>query len=440
MKNAVLHKWWVSILVGLAFLPGLCQALPSATNKFVIIRGEDPSNTKTTLFLPYAFPSESMGTTFGAGSIVKGYHQEQLLFGATVFGSSDAAGGVILGMWDYRLPGLDTLYFSAMGSAGYYPRQRAYTSLNGTGLDTEAGGNDSDENDYMEHDGFDKWFDYKFEYVFPIGGLGNRRIISYHTSDGMLKSGASGGFEWNPFTSGITTLMIKQYNRYQSYNTDNGTVSGTIHPIEVGLRYDNTDFTLNPSKGSSQYIALTRDFGWTGSETSWTFFEIEASKYFDLGPSKIARQRVIALNGWTGDTLSYKKASTGGGDTVLQNNAPFLAGARLGGFWRMRGYDANRFNDRSVVYASAEYRHTLFYNPIADISWLRFLQLDWFQIVGFVEGGRVANEYKPSTLFSHWKTDFGLGIRAMVASGIVRLDYAYSDEGSHVWFMVGQPF
>ncbi len=434
-------KWgWVLFLLTGVLYAQTCPALPPATNKYIAIRSEDPSDSKTTLFLPYIFPSDSMGTTFGAGAAVKGYHQKQLLFGVTIFGSTDAAGGVVAGMWDYRLPWLDNLYFSAIGSAGYYPRQRAYTSNGRTGNDAEAGGNDSRKNDFIEHDGFDKWFDYKFEYVFPIGGLGKRRIVTYHLYDGILKSGATGGDVWNPMTSGITTLVVKQSNRYQSFNTDTGTVSGTIHPIEIGLRYDNTDFTPNPSKGSSQYIALTHDFGWAGSESSWTFVELEVSKYFDLGPSATARQRVIALNGWTGDTISYSAESGNSGDIIRQNHAPFLAGARLGGFWRMRGYDANRFNDRSVIYTCAEYRHTLIKNPISNISWLRFLQLDWFQLVGFIEGGRVASKYNASTLFSNWKKDIGFGLRAMVAGGIVRLDYAYSDEGSHAWFMVGQPF
>lgn len=428
------------VLILCCSLAGISHAAPSATNKFTIVRSEDPGTTQITLFLPYAFPSDLMGTTFGMGTVVKGYGQEQLLFGATVFGSTDAAAGTIIGMWDYRLPWLDTLYLSAMGSVGYYPRQRAYTALNRTGKDSEAGGNDSDPNDYMQHQGVDQWFDLKLEYVLPMGGLGQRRLPVYHLSDGILTSGATGRKGWNPWESGITTVVLKQYNRYQSYDTPGGIVSGTIHPIEIGIHYDNTDFPSNPSRGSAQYLALTRDFAWSNSDFTWTFLEFETSHYLDLGPSQTARQRVIALNGWTGDTLSYDTYPDSSGNIIRQNHAPFLAGSRLGGFWRMRGYDTNRFNDRSVVYACAEYRHTLRYNPIARIRWLDFLQMDWLQIVGFVEGGRVANQYNLSTLFSSWKTDIGLGLRAMVAGGIVRLDWARSSEGNHIWFMVGQPF
>ena len=106
----------------------------------------------------------------------------------------------------------------------------------------------------------------------------------------------------------------------------------------------------------------------------------------------------------------------------------------------MRGYPQNRFHDRSVIYAAAEYRYTLDWNPLADISWLKFLHTDWLQLVGFAEGGRVANEYDFSELFSDWKVDAGFGIRAMMAGGVVRLDIGASEEGANAWVMFGQPF
>lgn len=122
------------------------------------------------------------------------------------------------------------------------------------------------------------------------------------------------------------------------------------------------------------------------------------------------------------------------------NRPPYYDGANLGGFFRMRAYPMHRFNDRSVIYTTAEYRYTLDWNPIKDISWLRFLQMDWWQLVAFAEGGRVASEYNLSELFSDWKADAGLGIRAMMASGVVRLDFAASEEGVGVWAMFNQPF
>ena len=48
--------------------------------------------------------------------------------------------------------------------------------------------------------------------------------------------------------------------------------------------------------------------------------------------------------------------------------------------------------------------------------------------------------YEYSDLFSDWKGDIGFGFRAMMAGGVVRFDYAVSEEGSAGWVMFGQPF
>ena len=428
------------LLVFYVVFPNICQARSEATVKYSTIRSENPKGEKEFLILPYAFPSDSMGTTGGVGAMTKGYGQEQLLFGATIFGSEDEAAGIIAGIWDYKLPWVERFYFSFMGSLGYYPRQRAYTMIGRTGSESEAGGNDSHKEDYIEDSGQDNWFEYKLEYVLPIGSMRNKSIAEYHLKDGLLTSGATGGDFWNPLETGITVLMIRQFNRYQSYETDDEELEGTIHPIEFGILYDNTDYPTNPSKGSSQYFGITHDNGWLESEEKWTFIEFEASKYFDLGESSLARQRILSLNFWTGDSPTWEITTNSSGESLVSNNPPFLEGARLGGFYRMRAYPNNRFNDRSVIYTTAEYRYTPKWNPIADISWLHFLKMDWFQVVGFIEGGRVANEYSFSKLFSDWKVDIGIGLRAMVAGGVLRFDIATCDETTTGWVMFGHPF
>jgi hypothetical protein len=429
----------VLMFVCLVF-PGLCQARPDASVKFSTIRAENPKEGKEFLILPYAFPSDSMGTTGGIGAMIKGYGQKQLLIGATAFGSADGAAAFIGGLWDYQLPWFERFFFSTMGSVGHYPRQRAYTQLPRTGSESDAGGNDSSEYNYVEEEGQDNWFEFKFEYVLPMGSMKNKSIAEYHLTDGLLTSGATGGDFWNPLETGITVLMLKQFNRYQDYESATGTVEGTIHPLEASIFYNNTDFASNPSKGSSQYFGITHDNGWLDSKDKWTFIEFEASKFFDMGESSRARQRVVALNFWTGDSPTYDVHTDGSGQSVVSNSPPFLEGSRLGGFYRMRAYPNNRFNDRSVIYTSAEYRYTPRWNPIADVSWLKFLKMDWFQVVGFVEGGRVANEYSLSKLFSDWKVDAGIGLRAMMAGGVVRFDVAGGEEGATAWVMFNQPF
>lgn len=419
------------------------QARPDASAKYSVIREENPNMAKETLILPYAFPSDTMGTTFGVGGMAKGYLQDQLLFGGTVFGSVDDAKGILAGMWDYRLPWTERFFFTALGALSHYPRQRAYTEVprpaDGS-IPPPAGSNDSGEDEYIEDEGDDNWLDLKLEYVLPIGSMKQSGIAEYHLENGLLKSGATGGQSWNPMESGISVLLLGQKSRYQNYQTDTATYSGDMFPFQIGYYYNNTDFVTNPSIGSSQYIAYQKDFTDESTGGSWDFLEFEASKYFNFNTSRFSRQEVLALNFWTGNSFSYDVVTAPNGESIVEHKPPFLTGANLGGFYRMRGFPNNRFNDRSVIYTAAEYRYTLKWNPFANINWLRWLKTDWFQLVPFVEGGRVADEYDFSELFSDWKFDAGLGIRAMMAGSVVRLDMAASEEGGAFWVMFAQPF
>lgn len=383
-----------------------------------------------------------MGTTLGVGGMVKGYHQKQLLVAGTVFGSADDAKGFLGGMWDYRLPWTQRFYFSFIGSLANYPKQRAYTESPrrySDALPAQAGTNNSDKNNYVEDDGDDNWLDLKIEYVLPMGSMTNDSMAEYHLKNGILQSGASGGEFWNPMESGISVLLLGQKSRYQSYNLGDFTYDGDTFPFRFGYLYNNTDFPVNPSRGSSQYIGYTHDFSDDSDVGNWSFIEFEASKYFDLGESGGARQRVVALNFWTGTSPSWDETIDENGTQVVEDHPPFFEGANLGGFYRMRGFPNNRFNDKSVIYTAAEYRHTLKWNPVAGVSWLRWLRLDWFQLVAFIEGGRVAGDYDEE-LFKDWKVDGGIGIRALTAGAVVRLDIAVSEEDTMAWVMFGQPF
>ncbi len=416
------------------------DARPRTSIKNTSTRAENPKQSKSTLIIPYGFSSESMGVTLGVGGMMKGYGQDQLLLASTAFGSFDEAVGLFLGMWDYRPPVVNRLFFSAQGMIGHYPTQRAYSAPYFEPDSVRPGSNGSGKDQYLEESGYDNWSDFKLEYVLPLGSAKHSSMIEYKLKDGLLQSPPVGGETWNPLESGVTTLMLRQFNRYRSFEADEGDLAATVHPVELALSYNNTDYPTNPSIGSSQYLSLTHDFGWLESPEDWTFVEFEASKYFSLGESEYARQRIIALNFWTADTPSWEETVTEEGLVDVKHRPPFYEGATLGGFYRMRAYPVDRFNDRSVIYATAEYRYTLNWNPIGNISWLRFLQSDWLQLVGFVEGGRVANDYDLSELFSDWKVDGGVGIRSMFAGGVARLDVAFSEETTSMWVMFNHPF
>ncbi len=430
----------VTFLLGAALIADFAEARARATVKQQSIRAENPrEDGQESLILPYAFSSDSMGMVIGVGGGGKGFYQEQMLIGGSVFGAVDEETyGVVGGIWDYRPAWSERMFLTVAGSYGHYPNQRAYASLDYAQRDVRPGSNDSDEDDYVETGGENNWLDFKVEYVLPIGAAKMNSMATYRLRGGMLESGATGGESWNPLESGITTVMLRQFNRLESFETEFGDFERPVHPIEIGIGYNNTDYPPNPSTGSNQYLALKQDFGWGDAITEWTFLEFEASKYISLGTSERAKQRVVALNMWTGDALSWDETTNSEGVVELDGNPPQHDGATLGGFYRMRAYPSKRFHDRSVLYTTAEYRYTPKWNPVGNVNWLRWMKMDWFQLVGFIEGGRVANEY--GDLFSDWKADAGLGVRAMMAGGVVRFDVAASEEGSGMWVMFGHPF
>ena len=422
-------------------LAGQIQARPTASVKMSVEREENRRSKGDTLVLPYAFSTESMGTVIGVGGMARGFYQDQMTVGGTVFGGKESH-GIALGAWDYRFPWTNRLYISAIGMLGYYPRQRAYTSgdLFIPPDIPPPGSNDSSPNAFIEAQGASNWLDIKLEYALPIGAARNKGMIDYRLTNGLLTSAPSGGDQWNPLSSGATVVTLQQTNRYQSFENDEQKVDGTVHALQLGILYDNTDFPTNPSRGSSQYLAVTHDAAWFDSEDKWTAVEFEASKYFSLGASEHAHQRIIAINGWTAYSPSWETETNAQGATRPVDNPPYMEGATLGGFYRMRGYDMNRFHDKAAIYATAEYRYTLRYNPLKGIEWLRFLNLDWFQLVGFVEGGRVGPSYTSDDLLNDWKSDIGFSLRALTAGIVVRFDMAHSDEGTNAWVMVGHPF
>jgi hypothetical protein len=441
-----LNRQLMSMVLMVALASGPAAAQMPTTVKNSTLREGNPKGAKERLIIPYIFSSETMGLTFGVGGLAKGYGQDQLMVAGTVFGSNDDlesmdnAAGVIVGMWDWRLPFTQRFFLSTTGAAGYFPRKRAYSApafIPGT---VRPGSNNSEADQYVEVGGNDNWVDFRLEYVLPIGAADDQAMLTYKLKNGILASAPTGGRVWNPLESGVTNVLLRQYNRYQTYQIAPADLERTIHPVQLGVTYDNTDYPTNPSFGSRQFIGVTHDFGLLESDQTWTFWEVEAAKYFSLGSSDWARQRVLALDFWTGDSPTYGETVQPNGLIRKTNTPPYYEGANLGGFYRMRAYPFYRFNDRSVIYSSAEYRYTPHWNPIGEIHWLRFLKMDWMQFAGFVEGGRVAREYTLSALTSDWQADVGVGFRAMVAGSIVRFDVAGSNEGLGFWFMVGQPF
>jgi hypothetical protein len=414
------------------------QAKALSKVKYSVQRQEN-IKMRESLVLPYIFSTDDLGLVIGVGAMATGLYQKQMTLSVTVYGGGDTK-GLGAGLWNYRVLDSERLFFSAIGMMGEFPLLRVYSPLpNEMTPPPRLGSNDVNFDDFIQASGSSNWWNITLEYVLPWGSAKEKSMTSYQLVGGLLKKDTLQA-DWNPLTTGPSIIVARQFNRYQQYKNEEGELSGAVHAFEVGMFYDNTDFPANPSQGSSQYIAYSYNPKWLESKEQWDFIEIEASKYFSLGKNSFAKQNIIALNAWLGYSPSWQVTSDDMGNNQVNNNAPFLEGATLGGMYRLRGFRQSRFHDKAVIYTTAEYRMTLAYNPTENVRWLKFLNLDWLQTVLYVEGGRVSPTFHRATLFSDWKSDVGVSLRALTAGIVVRLDFTHSKEGTSTWLMVGHPF
>ena len=393
------------------------------------------------LVLPFAFYNKRFDLAYGISWGTNGFIQDQMRTFVEVMGSSNSSFNFSMLVSDYKLPFFERLFFSPVISIGKYDDIMAYIDGNPHYPNERAGTNDSDEDDYIDKKGWDSFVDLNLHYVLPIGAGKTSGTQTFVLEKGFPLEGLPGGKVWNPFKSGITALGLRPFYRYQSFDKYGG---GTEHIDTNGLKayleYDNTDFFQNPSTGSYQRIGVTRDWGWFGSSDSWTVLEAEFCKYFSLGQSRRFRQRVIALDFWTADTPTWDSHISGGKE-VIRHRAPYFMGPTLGGLYRMRGYPRFRFSDRAAIYYSAELRLTPQWHPLGDIPWIKkWLKWDYWQIVPFVETGRVADTWAISELHRNMKVDGGIGVRAYMRKLLIRLDIAFSDEGGGATLWIGHPF
>jgi hypothetical protein len=234
--------------MGLSFFS---QAKSSAVVKFSVERAEN-TKERETLFLPYAFSTDDMGAVFGVAAMTTGLYQKQMTIGGTAFGGEESK-GLALGLWDYSLFGSQRLFISAIGMAGKYPLLRAYSPLPDEVTpagENRQGSNDSSIDDFIESSGTNNWWEVKLEYVLPIGNAKKQGMANYKLQHGLLTENKEVE-DWNPLKTGTSVLVARQFNRYQLYHDDAGDLEGAVHALELGVLYDNTDFPVNPSQGSS---------------------------------------------------------------------------------------------------------------------------------------------------------------------------------------------
>jgi len=407
------------------------------------------TDSKDIVYIPYAFSTDSTGFAGGVGVIKQGFLQPHVTAIATLFygaeqdiitnGQNDTANfaGGFAAIFDYIVPGTERLLFSAVGMKSYFPKAHYYLYDHSK---------NSNENEYVETSGDSDFTTATLKYVLPIGdGLDNPE------GDYTLKNGFAVGREayggGTPFITGRTALGISAFYTHDSFENYIKPATGVDHSSKGlrewntnGLRFfvdhDNTDYDLNPSRGYQFKLQYSKDFEWGDSKQSWDFLELKYNHYLNLPTFSFTQQNILAMSFWSGYSFSWDRDSNN--QDIDAHRPPPWEGGKLGGMFRMRGYNSDRFSDKSVIYGTAEYRAILDWNPFRKNDYIP-VAVDWLQVVGFVEAGNVNDKYN-TDLFEDMKFDVGISLRAMAAQVPVRVDVAYSDEGVNFWVMVFQPF
>ena len=419
----------------------LLLALPgSAWSQDIYLNKGETEKEPTHFAIPYAFPSDTFDFAFGLGGAASGTLQPQATFGWGILGSTNGSYGAYFGGLNFRMPGTERLFFDPLAGFTRYDAMRSYQDLpfRLDQIDGRAGSNESDMEDFIEGKGWDVFAEARFRYLLPIGQGKEETIHTYHMDRGLISDGFTGGGAFNPLTSGRSYLLMTPFYRNKNFDADqHDSLLSASNGLLFGFEWDNRDFVASPSRGGKFKAAFTRDFGWFDSDSSYSTWEIEASKYISLPTPSWARQQVLAFDFFTSDTPTWDQQKDGS----VNGRAPEFRSPSLGGFNRMRAFPFNRYNDRSAIYYSAEYRLMPEWNPWAKIGWLNsWLEPDWWQIVPFVEVGRVADEYNLSTLHEDLQWDAGVSFRFMLKKSVLRLDWATSEEDSAFWVMFGHPF
>jgi hypothetical protein len=389
------------ILLALVLLACILASPSQAVEGQVPEKAEGPGYE--TLLIPYAFYANELDVAFGGAFALLGYPERQAGFvGSAVVSTNGSWAFYVLGQ-DYRPTPWERLFFDPWISIGRFREMEVHRSGNPDFPDEVAATNDSDVDNFIEGEGGDAFVFVTLKYLLPIGHGRDDIIPRYVLDRGILVDGASGATDWSPFESGRFFIDVQPF--YCRQSIDSKVLGEDVlktNGLKVRLAHDNTDFPANPSRGSSKRIGIMWDNGWFDSTAPWTVLGGEFSKYVNLGPTKNLRQRVLAFNVWTANCLTWDDTTRHKGDVVLMR-PPGFAGATLGGLMRMRGFVANRFSDRAAIFYTAECRVIPDWNPLADLPYIRTLDVDWIRAVVFGEIGRVAPSWNLSELHKDMK-------------------------------------
>lgn len=400
----------------------------------------DQPPRKMFAWLPYAFYTNTFEFAVGAGAASFGHGQPQLGLTGAALVSTNASYGIFGKATNFQIRPIDRLFLDATVGFLRYTGLTSYIPGNPDFPDERAGSNDSSAENFIVTPARDGFANLELRYLLPLGAGRDTIVNTFVIEDGILKSGATGGWAWNPTKSGRSFVGLELFYRAQNLQDDTGERPFDASGLAMSLEHDNTDFRLNPSRGSRKIVTVQRDFGWFDSSDDWTTIEGEFAKFINLGAGKRTRQRVLALNLWTIDTPTWNDTASDDGSPAVEGAPPYYQGASLGGLYRMRGFSQYRFHDKAAIYYSAELRFIPKRSPLSRIDHVGEIEFNWWQFVVFAELGRVSPTWSLSELHRDMKWDVGVGIRTLIRRTVLRLDVGLSTEGASLWVMAGQTF
>ncbi len=400
----------------------------------------DKEPAKVFAALPYVFYTDTFELAAGLGFASIGHGQPQLSLAGSALGSTNATFGVFGKTSNLQIRPIKRLFLDTTIAYVRYSGLRSYVPGNPDYVDERAGNNDSSKENFIVTPARDGFAYLDFRYLLPMGGGRDPIINTFVVEDGLLESGATGGWNWSPLKSGRSYIGLDIFLRDQTLNGEYGERPYTTSGLSLTLEHDNTDFLLNPSQGSRKIVNIRRDFGWYGNSDKWTTIEGEYSKFIKLGAGKRTKQRVLAFTIWAIDTPTWKSTEDGEGSPSVSGAPPYFEGARLGGLYRMRGYRIHRFHDKAAIYSSAEFRFIPKRSPMNKLDQIGRYRFDWWQLVAFAEVGRVSPTWSLSELHRDLKWDVGIGMRTLLRRIVIRLDLGVSAEGVGLWVMAGHAF
>jgi hypothetical protein len=251
-----LGQFIVAMILTMASVPGAAQIVALDEGQTIY--------DKRSGWLPYAFSTDSLGTGIGIGGFVSGNFQPQAsIFGTGLVTNNDSA--LVSGAMNNFRFGDSRFFWDAFVLADHFTDERFYVDVDFDPTRPRAGSNDSDKDDFVSGTSNELTFEYTVKYPLPIGGARDNPIGIYHLKRGLLEEGPPGALEWNPMTSGRTTLAAHFFYTYRDLSdfgsVDEDEPEARTNGLAFWIEYDNTDFHRNPSRGSRQQFKVTRDFG-----------------------------------------------------------------------------------------------------------------------------------------------------------------------------------